>query len=95
VDRETFGVSIAVNKNFIVKNGVEVSTDLISLPECEPWLSKHQAGQFFDCNDNGRARDAGNDQKCIDNVLGKNDPFGDGRQVRVEKNWGKKGHCKD
>ena len=54
-------------------------------PVCEPWLSKHQKGEKYDCHDNGRARDAGNDQKGIDDVLAKTDPFGDGRQVRVEK----------
>ena len=42
-------------------------------------------GEKYDCHDNGRARDAGNDQKGIDDVLAKTDPFGDGRQVRVEK----------
>ena len=61
--------------------------------ECKAYLSEHQGGKFYDCNDNGRARDAGNDQGCIDNVLGKPDPFGDGRKVKVVKNWGADGHC--
>ena len=61
--------------------------------ECKVYLAKHQGGKFYDCNDNGRARDAGNDQGCIDQVLGKPDPFGDGRKVKVVKNWGADGHC--
>ena len=40
-------------------------------------------------------RDAENDQGCIDNVLGKPDPFGDGRKVKVVKNWGADGHCEE
>ena len=62
--------------------------------ECKAYLSEHQGGKFYDCNDNGRARDAGNQQKCIDNVLGKPDPFGDGRDVKVVHNWGSDGKCK-
>ena len=61
--------------------------------ECKAYLAEHQGGKFYDCNDNGRARDAGNDQGCIDNVLGKPDPFGDGRKVKVVKNWKANGHC--
>ena len=60
---------------------------------CKVYLAKHQGGKFYDCNDNGRARDAGNDQGCIDQVLGKPNPFGDGREVKVVKNWKANGHC--
>ena len=39
-------------------------------------FEKHQGGKYYDCNDNGRARAAGNSQECIDKVLSKPNPFG-------------------
>ena len=61
--------------------------------ECYVYLEKHQGGKYYDCNDNGRARAAGNSQECIDKVLSKPNPFGNGKKVIVRRNWGSCGNC--
>ena len=57
-------------------------------------MKEHQGGKFYDCNDNGRARAAGHSQECIDKVLSKPNPFGNGKKVTVRRNWGPCGNCK-
>eukprot|EP00944_MAST-04C_sp_MAST-4C-sp1_P008238 g8238.t1 len=61
--------------------------------KCFVYLEKHQGGKYYDCNDNGRARAAGNSQACIDEVLSKPNPFDNGKKVIVHRNWGPCGSC--
>ena len=71
----------------------EEKDDKQDVKKCFAYLKDHQKGKNYDCHDNGRARDAGNSQECIDKVLSKSKPFGK-KKVKVTHNWGPDGHCK-
>ena len=50
-------------------------------------LEEYQGGKYYDCNDNGRARAAGNSQACIDEDE-QAQPFRQWQKRIVRRNWG-------
>ena len=88
---------VAGHGRYLKKCRYEKVKDWVKPAECKKcfvYLKKHQGGKYYDCNDNGRARAAGNSQECIDEVLRKPNPFGNGKKVIIRRNWGPDGGCK-